>query len=122
MARKIADTQKYLDQLLAQEQILKEKIISYENENNRLDADINAIIDDLAILDNRIADAQAQIKSLQADIAEADALANKYKSEAIHNHKATQAEVMKNNDTTKALGQAENTLRVRIHQVEEGRK
>ena len=80
VARKIADTQKYLDQLLAQEQILKEKIISYENENNRLDADINAIIDDLAILDNRIADAQAQIKSLQADIAEADALANKYKS------------------------------------------
>ena len=28
---KIADTQKYLDQLVTQEQILKEKIISYEN-------------------------------------------------------------------------------------------
>lgn len=28
---------------------------------------------------------------------------------------------MKNNDTTKLLGQAENTLRLRIHQVEEGR-
>jgi hypothetical protein len=28
---------------------------------------------------------------------------------------------MKNNDTTKLLAQAENTLRLRIHQVEEGR-
>ena len=29
--RKIADTQKYLDQLLTQEKLLKDKIISYEN-------------------------------------------------------------------------------------------
>ena len=120
--RKIGDTEKYLDQLLAQERILKEKIISYENENNKLDNDINAIVDDLAVLDGRIFDAQTQIKDLQTDIAEADALANKYKSEAIHYQKATQAEVMKNNDTTKVLGQAENTLRVRNHQVDEGRK
>lgn len=28
---------------------------------------------------------------------------------------------MKNNDTVKLLGQAENTLRVRIHQLEDGR-
>lgn len=70
---------------------MKEKIISYENENNRLDNDINATVDDLAVLDGRILDSQSQIKDLQADIAEADALANKYKSEAIHNHKATQA-------------------------------
>lgn len=78
--RKISDIEKYLDQLQAQERILKDKIISYENENNKLDNDINAIVEDLAILDNRILDAQAQIKDLQADIAEADALANKYKS------------------------------------------
>lgn len=118
---KIGDTQKYLDQLLAQEQILKQKIISYENQNNRLDNDINSTVEDLAVLDGRILDAQTHIKDLQADIAEADALANKYKSEALHCHKATQVEVMKNNDTTKVLSQAENTLRVRIHQVEEGR-
>lgn len=116
--RKIGDTEKYLDQLLAQERILKEKIISYENENNKLDNDINAIVDDLAVLDSRIFEAQTQIKNLQTDIAEADALANKYKSEAIHYQKATQAEVMKNNDTVKVLGQAENTLRVRNHQVD----
>lgn len=91
MGRKIGDTQKYLDQLMAQEQILKEKIISYENENNRLDQDINATVDDLAVLDNRILDSQTHIKDLQADIAEADALANKYKSEAVHCQKATQA-------------------------------
>ena len=29
--RKVADTQKYLDQLLTQEKLLKDKIISYEN-------------------------------------------------------------------------------------------
>lgn len=120
--RKIGDTEKYLDQLLAQERILKEKIISYENENNKLDNDINSIVDDLAVLDSRIFEAQTKIKDLQTDIAEADALANKYKSEAIHYQKATQAEVMKNNDTVKVLGQAENTLRVRNHQVDEGRK
>ena len=79
-------------------------------------------MDDLAVLDSRILDAQGQIKDLQADIAEADALANKYKSEAIHYQKATQAEIMKNNDTVKLLGQAENTLRVRNNQVEEGRR
>ena len=39
----------------------------------------------------------------------------------MHYQKATQAEVMKNNDTTKLLGQAENTLRIRIYQVEDGR-
>jgi hypothetical protein len=55
---------------------------------------------------------------LQSAIAETDALANKFKSEALHYQKATQSEVMKNNDTTKLLGQAENTLRLRIHQVE----
>jgi len=111
--RKIADTQKYLDQLLAQEKLLKDKIISYENENNNLDNDINTTVEDIAILDNRIFDAQNEIKSLQADIAEVDAAANKFKSESIHYHKATQAEIMKNNDLTKMLAQAENINRVR---------
>lgn len=74
------------------------------------------------MLDSRILDSQTQIKDLQTDIAEADALANKYKSEAIHCHKSTQAEVMRNNETTKLLGQAENTLRIRVNQVDEGRR
>lgn len=56
--RKIGDTQKYLDQLLTQEKILKEKIISYENENNNLDNDINATSEDIATLDSRILEAQ----------------------------------------------------------------
>jgi hypothetical protein len=43
---------------------------------------------------------------LQKDIAEAAALAEKYKSEAIHYHKGTQAEIMRNNDLTKILHQA----------------
>lgn len=71
-----------------------------------MDEDITVILDDLGALDNMIADSQAQIKDLQAYIAESDALNNKYKSESLHNHKATQAEVMKNNDMTKLLGQA----------------
>ena len=78
--RKIADTQKYLDQLIAQEKLLKDKIISYENENNNLDNDINTTVEDIAILDNRIFDAQNEIKALQSDIAETEAAANKYKS------------------------------------------
>jgi hypothetical protein len=47
-------------------------------------------------------------------------LAEKYKSEAIHYQKATQAEVMRNNDLTKGLNHAENTLRLRVNQVAEG--
>lgn len=54
--------------------------MSYENENNNLDNDINATADDVAILDGRILDAQNQIKNLQSAIAETDALANKFKS------------------------------------------
>lgn len=48
-------------------------------------------MDDLAAIDRAIADAQTQIKHLQADIAEVSALCDKYKSEAIHLHKSTQA-------------------------------
>lgn len=41
----------------------------------------------------------------------------KYRSEAIHLQKSTQNELMKNNDTTKSLKQAENILKVRQSQV-----
>ena len=43
---------------LNSKKILKDKIISYENENNNLDNDINATSDDVASLDGRIIDAQ----------------------------------------------------------------
>lgn len=49
-------------------------------------------------------------------------LSEKYKSEGLHYHKATQAEIMRNNDLTKTLNQAENTLRLRVNQVDEGNK
>lgn len=55
--------------MLSQEKALKDKIIAYENENNNLDADINATMDDLAVLDSRINDAQSEMKSLQSAIA-----------------------------------------------------
>lgn len=46
--------------------------------------------------------------------------ADQYKSEAIHNLKAYQAESFKNNELTKKLKQADHTLKVRAAQVEEG--
>ena len=78
--RKIADTERYLDQLTVQEKALRDKIMSYENQNNRLDGDINATMEDINILDSRIFEAQNQIKDLQKDIAETAALCDKYKS------------------------------------------
>ena len=62
------------------------------------------------------------MNALQGDMAEMAALNDKYKSEAMHNQRSAQSEIMKNNDTTKQLAQAENILRVRVNQVEEGRK
>jgi peptidoglycan hydrolase CwlO-like protein len=59
---------------------LRNKIISYENENNSLDNEISNIIEDIATFDGRIMDAHNQIKKLQADIAESGALCEKYKS------------------------------------------
>ena len=55
--RKIADTERYLDQLIVQEKALRDKIMAYENENNGLDGDITATIEDIGVLDNRIMDA-----------------------------------------------------------------
>lgn len=49
-------------------------------------------------------------------------LAEKFKAESIHYYKSTQAEIMRNNDLSKALNQAENTHRLRINQVDEGNK
>ena len=118
----MADTERYLDQLCAQEKALRDRILCFENENNNLDGEINTTIEDLGVLDGRIMEAHNQIKDLQTDIAETAALCDKYKSEALHYQKATQSEVMKNNDTTKLLAQAEHTLKTRISQSEEGRK
>ena len=55
-------------------------------------------------------------------LAELTADSEKYRSQAIHNQKATQAEVMKNNDLVKQSKQAEHILGVRMNQGEEGRK
>jgi len=105
-----------------EENILKEKILSYENENNGLDGDINAIIEDISNLESQISKAQNELVNVQTDIAEVSALAEKYKSEAVHYQKATQAEVMRNNDLAKVLNQAENTHRLRMNQVDEGNR
>lgn len=120
--KKIQDLQKYHLQLKAEDIVLREKIVNYENENNQLDSDINATIEDITVLDNNIGNAQQDIINLQTDIAEVNGLSEKYKSESLHYQRATQTEVMKNNETTKQIAQAENIQRVRINQVEEGRR
>ena len=114
--------QKYAGQLKNEENILKEKIIGYENQNNNLDAQVNNILEDVGNLENQISNAQNGLINLQKDIAEVSGLSEKYKAEAIHYQKGTQAEIMRNNDLTKVLNQAENTHRLRINQVDEGRK
>ena len=48
--RKIDDLEKYAGNLKNEEAILKEKIIAYENENNGLDGDVNATIEDVGNL------------------------------------------------------------------------
>lgn len=42
--RKIADTERYLGQLIAQEKALRDKVLAYEEENNKLDHDINETV------------------------------------------------------------------------------
>ena len=42
--RKIADTERYLGQLIAQEKALRDKVLTYEEENNKLDHDINETV------------------------------------------------------------------------------
>lgn len=116
------DLDKYSGQLKSQESILKEKIIAYENENNGLDGDINATVDDIGNLESQVSNAQNDLITLQKDIAEVSGKAQKFKSESIHYHKGTQAEIMRNNDLAKVLHQAENTHRLRINQVDEGNK
>lgn len=76
----------------------------------------------MTVIDNQINTAQNDIASLQNDIASINAVAEKYKSESLHYQRATQNEIMKNNDIGKNIAQAENVLRIRINQVEEGRK
>jgi chromosome segregation ATPase len=96
--------------------------MAYENENNGIDGDINSLMEDIASLEAQGSNAQSDLNGLQKDIAEVGGLAEKFKSEAIHYHKSTQAEIMRNNDLTKVLNQAENTYRLRINQVDEGNK
>ena len=40
----------------------------------------------------------------------------------MHYHRSAQSEALKNNDTVKLLNHAQNTLRVRIKELEEGKK
>ena len=80
MRRKIDDIEKYQGQLKHEEAILKEKIISYENENNGLDQDINATVEDVGNLEGQISNSQNELTTLQKDIAEIGALSEKYKS------------------------------------------
>ena len=108
--------------LKAEENALKDKILSYENENNRLDSEITQVNEDIGNLENEISNAQNDLTRLQGDIAEVGALSEKYKSEAMHYQRSAQAEGMRNNDLTKALNQAENTFRLRVNQVDEGNK
>lgn len=77
-------------------------------------------MDEVAGLENEGSNSQSELISLQKDIAEIGGLSDKYKSEALHYHKATQAEIMRNNDLTKILNQTENTHRMRVCQVDEG--
>lgn len=64
-----------------------------------------------------IYESQADISHLQSLNASTSANADQYRSEAIHNQKAAQAEAMKNNDLSKMIKQAENMLKVRGSQV-----
>ncbi len=80
--------------------------MSYQNENNGLDNDINNLIEDIANLEGQGSNAQSDLNTIQKDIAEVGGLSEKFKSQALHYHKATQAEVMRNNDLTKLLNQA----------------
>ena len=79
-----------MDQLKHEQAILKDRIINYENENNQLDADIDATIEDITVLDVGITKEQEDICTLQRDIAEVTAFADKYKSESLHYQRATQ--------------------------------
>jgi chromosome segregation ATPase len=118
--RKTEDLDKYLAKKKGEEALLKEKIIAYEDKNNGMDAEINATKEDLVRLEREISNAQNELSSLQNNIAETSGTADKHKVEALHYSKGTQAEVMRNNDLTKQLNQAENTLRLRNNQVAEG--
>ena len=44
--------EKYLDQLEIEGKLLKEKITSYEESNNRLDNEINEVIQDVSEIEN----------------------------------------------------------------------
>jgi chromosome segregation ATPase len=121
VARKIADSEKYLGQLDAEGKAMHDDLVHLENENNRLDAELQARSNDLANLEKSIAEAQRAIKELQADLAEAAALNNKFKSEAAHFLRSAQQEAARNNDLLRNISTGENTLRNRENQIGDAR-
>lgn len=122
VGRRLQELEKYHEQLLLQEKILREKIQGYENENNELDAAINELCDSLADLELAIKKAQQELAELHQAVAELSLAADKYKAEALHAQKATQAEIAKNNSLLKNLKNAEYTHKVRLGQVEQGER
>lgn len=62
VARKIADSEKYLAQLDAEGKAMHDDLVGLENENNRLDGELQARSNDLANLEKNIAEAQRAIK------------------------------------------------------------
>lgn len=74
----------------------------------------------LGQIDNLIYGSQQAVSSLQIANATLQSNADQYKSEAIHNLKACQAEAFKNNELIKKLKQADHTIAIRAGQVEEG--
>jgi septal ring factor EnvC (AmiA/AmiB activator) len=87
-----------------------------------MDSDINETNQDIARLEAEISDAQNELNTLQKDIAEGAATSDKHKSQSLHYQKGAQAEVMRNNDLTKQLNQAENALRLKNNQVVDSKK
>lgn len=71
-------------------------------------------------MENTIYECQDNVAQLQNANASIEANVQQFKSQALHNQRATQAEVMKSNDLVKRLKQAEGALRVRKGQVDEG--
>lgn len=122
VGKRVEELEKYQGQLVLQERILREKIQGYENENNELDASINELCDSLSELEVAIKKAQDELLDLQQLTSEAGLLNEKHKAENQHVQRATQAEILKNNNLLKSLKNAEYTSKVRGGQIEEAER
>ena len=120
--RRLSDLGRYLDQLLVQEKILKEKIQNFENDNNDLDAGVNELCEALGDLDLNIKKGQDELREIQQTITECNLLNDKLKTECQHLQKNTQAQITSNNGQAKNLKNAEYTHKVRLGQIEEGER